>query len=236
MECCEELQRLIDASCNADRNTIEVREYAAKFIIDVIGSCAFGIQINALTDEESEFHRAAKRLSKPSYKATLWRMLRTAMPRLYRLLGVQVIDPSVTRFFKNVVSQMIEQREKTGARRHDFMDLLIELKNKGVLENETGAQICNNEDAQAVEEIGKPERESTVFFYSHMLKIHSLKINCYFYRIRRQCYCGASVRLLRRRLRNLLEHDRVLSPRISFESGNSRKNQTRDTRCHRSAR
>ncbi|KAM0725020.1 putative cytochrome P450 6a13 [Formica fusca] len=153
VECCEELQRLIDASCHADRSTIEVRELAAKFIIDVIGSCAFGIQINALTDEESEFHRAAKKLSKPSYKTTLWRMLRTAMPRLYRLLGVQVIDPSITRFFKDVVSQMIEQREKTGARRHDFMDLLIELKNKGVLENETGAQVCNNEDAQAAEEI-----------------------------------------------------------------------------------
>lgn len=50
---------------------------------------------------------------------------------------------------------MIDQREKTGARRHDFMDLLIELKNKGVLENETDAQTCNSEDAQAAKEIGK---------------------------------------------------------------------------------
>lgn len=176
VECSEELQRLIDVSCNTDRNTIEVRELAAKFIIDVIGSCAFGIQINALTDEESEFHRAAKRLSKPSYKTTLWRMLRTSMPKLYKLLGVQVIDPSVTRFFKNVVSQMIDQREKNGTRRHDFMDLLVELKNKGVLENESGAQICNNEDAQAAKEIGKVIREKSrsrthsFFLFSKMLK------------------------------------------------------------------
>ncbi|EFN89993.1 probable cytochrome P450 6a13 [Harpegnathos saltator] len=169
VECSEELQKLIDTSCNVDRTVVEVRELAAKFTIDVIGSCAFGIQINALTNEESEFHRAAKRLSKPSYKATLWRMLRTAVPRLYRWLGVQVIDPSVTRFFKNVVSQMISQREENSTRRHDFMDLLVELKNRGTLENEAGStQFYSEEDAQAAKEIELDENtiaaQAFVFF------------------------------------------------------------------------
>ncbi|KYM86394.1 putative cytochrome P450 6a13 [Atta colombica] len=140
VECCEELQRLINEANNFADQTVEVRELAAKFIIDVIGSCAFGIQINALTDEESEFHRAVKKLSKPSYKATLWRMLRTAMPRLYRLMGVQLVDPSVTQFFTHVVSQMISQRENNGTTRYDFMDLLIELKNKELDENTIAAQ------------------------------------------------------------------------------------------------
>ncbi|XP_018359392.1 PREDICTED: probable cytochrome P450 6a14 isoform X2 [Trachymyrmex cornetzi] len=154
VECCEELQRLINEASNFGDQTVEVRELAAKFIIDVIGSCAFGIQINALTDEESEFHKAVKKLSKPSYKATLWRMLRTAMPRLYRLMGVQLVDPSVTQFFMHVVSQMISQRESNGTTRHDFMDLLIELKNKGTLESEaTNPRICSDEDAQAAKEI-----------------------------------------------------------------------------------
>lgn len=162
VECCEELQRHIEVSCNVDQ-TVEVRELAAKFIIDVIGSCAFGIQINALIDEESEFHRAAKRLSKPSYKTTLWRMLRTSMPRLYRLLGVQLVDPNVTSFFMDVVSQMISQRENNGTIRHDFMDLLIELRNKGTLENEAGnPTICSDEDAQAAKETGKPNCDKTV--------------------------------------------------------------------------
>lgn len=110
---------------------IETRELATKFIIDVIGTCAFGIQINALTNEQSEFHRAVKILSKPSYKVTIWRMLRTAVPRLYRFLGVQVIHPDVTRFFQNLVSRMIQDRQLDVTRKHDFLDLLIELKNQG---------------------------------------------------------------------------------------------------------
>lgn len=152
-ECGEEFQKLIDISSETDR-PYEIRELAAKFTIDVIGTCAFGIQINALTDEESEFHRAAKKLSKPSYKATLWRMLRTAMPRLYKFLGVQVIDPGVTKFFKDVVSQMIKQREEYGIKRHDFMDLLIELKNKGTLDEFGSGLVCNDEDAETADEIG----------------------------------------------------------------------------------
>ncbi|XP_011867443.1 PREDICTED: cytochrome P450 6B2-like isoform X2 [Vollenhovia emeryi] len=170
VECSEELRRLIGEASRNDDRTVEVRELAAKFIIDVIGSCAFGIQINALTDNKSEFHRAAKMLSKPSYKTSLWRMLRTAMPRLYKLLDVQLVDPSVTRFFMDVVSQMINQRENNGrTTRHDFMDLLIELRNKGTLENEAGSPtICSDEDAQAARETELDENsiaaQAFVFF------------------------------------------------------------------------
>lgn len=76
------------------------------------------------------------------------------MPGLYKLLGVQVIDPEITRFFKKVVAQMITQREEGGARRHDFMDLLVELKNKGQLRNNDGNSVGGAEDVQS-EEIGK---------------------------------------------------------------------------------
>ncbi|XP_047346022.1 cytochrome P450 6B5-like [Vespa velutina] len=168
-ECSEEFRKLINKASEG-KTAVEVRELAAKFTIDVIGSCAFGIQINALTDEDSEFHRAAKKLSRPSYKATLWRMLRTAMPKIYKFLGVQVIDPEVTMFFKNVVSQMIKQRENCDQRRHDFMDLLVELKNKGSLENDIGSisQALNEEDVQAAKEIELDENsiaaQAFVFF------------------------------------------------------------------------
>ena len=108
-ECSDDLNRLIErrlqlpaatptrdtageSSSTSHVTLVEARELAANFTIDVIGSCAFGIQINALGDEDSAFRKAARRLSRPSYGATLWRMLRTAMPRLYRVLGVQVYD------------------------------------------------------------------------------------------------------------------------------------------------
>lgn len=67
---------------------------------------------------------------------------------------MQIIDPEVTRFFKDVVSQMIKQRENLEIKRHDFMDLLIELKNKGTLETENGSKQVLDDD-QFIKEIGK---------------------------------------------------------------------------------
>lgn len=88
-ECSDDLSRRLETEVGPC--PVEVRDLAANFTIDVIGSCAFGIQINALGDDNSEFRLAARKLSKPSYKATLWRMLRTSLPKIYKLLGVRVI-------------------------------------------------------------------------------------------------------------------------------------------------
>ncbi|KAJ8668284.1 hypothetical protein QAD02_009947 [Eretmocerus hayati] len=139
------------SNTNSECQEIEVRELATNFTIDVIGSCAFGLQINALTGDECEFKIVAKKLSKPSYKSALWRMLRVSLPSLYKALGVQVIDASVTNFFLDVVSQMIKQRGKSSTKRHDFMDLLIELKNKGTLEtHDTGDREKQEEESEKI--------------------------------------------------------------------------------------
>lgn len=128
VECQKVLEKLMNETL-INNAIVDVRELAGKFTIDVIGSCAFGIQINALTDVNSEFHKTAQKMSRPSYKSTLWRMLRSSIPGLYKILGIQIIDPDVTRFFKDIVSQVISQREQDQHnKRFDFMDLLIDLK------------------------------------------------------------------------------------------------------------
>ncbi|XP_012259524.2 cytochrome P450 6a2-like [Athalia rosae] len=169
-ECSDEFEKMINHSLTG-HEPVEVRELAAKFTIDVIGSCAFGIQINALHNEDSAFRIMATKLSKPSYRKALWRMLRTSMPTLFKILRVQVIDTEVTKFFKNVVSEMIKEREEQGIHRHDFMDLLIELKNKGTLDIENvngGTQPLTEEDIQAAKEIELDENgiaaQAFVFF------------------------------------------------------------------------
>nr|UEN71151.1 cytochrome P450 4AV17 [Meteorus pulchricornis] len=132
-ECHEVLEESIhNAALN--NSAIEIRDLVGKFTVDVIGSCAFGIQINALKDENSKFHKTVKKFSRPSYKSTLWRMLRTSLPKLYNFLGIQLIDPDVTEFFKDIVSQMVEQRKhEQDNKRNDFMDLLIQLKDDGTV-------------------------------------------------------------------------------------------------------
>lgn len=39
-----------------------------------------------------------------------------------------MIDPEVTKFFQDIVAEIIRQREDNGIKKHDFIDQLIELK------------------------------------------------------------------------------------------------------------
>ncbi|KAK0183124.1 hypothetical protein PV327_001194 [Microctonus hyperodae] len=129
IDCHKVLEELIINKAS-NNSTVEVRDLAGKFTIDVIGTCAFGIQINLLTQEHSEFHKIMRKISRPNYKNTLWRMLRTSLPKIYNLLGIQLFDSEVTNFFKDIISQMVVQRESEQEnKRNDFMDSLIEIKN-----------------------------------------------------------------------------------------------------------
>jgi cytochrome P450 family 6 len=82
-------QRLVSLDNDNQSAIIDTHDLAMDFTVDVIGSCAFGIQISALT-ENSEFRKVARTLSNSSYIIAFWRMLRLTQPKLYKILNIQV--------------------------------------------------------------------------------------------------------------------------------------------------
>lgn len=67
----------------------------------------------------------------------------------------------------DAVSQIIKERENKATQRHDFMDLLIELKNKGTLEldNSNGLQ-ARPQEASGSEEKGALTMTFVFTFFS----------------------------------------------------------------------
>jgi cytochrome P450 family 6 len=58
------------------------------------------------------------------------------IPRLAIALRISNIPPDISKFFMNVVEETVEYRERNNVTRNDFLQLLIELKNQGYLEND----------------------------------------------------------------------------------------------------
>lgn len=111
-----------------ENEPIECRKLTAKFTTDVIGSCAFGIDINALSDDESQFLRMGRRIFEVTFWRTLKLRIRDITPWLYGILGPIVAEKEMNDFFINLIKDTMEYRKKNNVVRHDFVDLLRHVK------------------------------------------------------------------------------------------------------------
>lgn len=127
---------------------LDVKDIASRFTMDVIGTCAFGIECNALEDTNGDFYRFGRMaLEKPRHSLRV-ELLMTNMKTLARFFRMKTIRDDVSAFFLNVVRSTIDHREQNNVERSDFMDLLIKLKNeddasdtsKGLTVNQIAAQ------------------------------------------------------------------------------------------------
>uniref|UniRef100_V5GJG1 Putative cytochrome P450 6a23 n=1 Tax=Anoplophora glabripennis TaxID=217634 RepID=V5GJG1_ANOGL len=130
VDCAKPLKDILDGYCNENKE-IELKEYLARFTTDAIGSCAFGLDCNSLKNPDSEFRKYGLRAVKIDLKHTLKRMLQIVFPpSVLRFIKHCPTDPQVAKFFNKIVRDTVDYREKNNVRRKDFMDLLIQIKNK----------------------------------------------------------------------------------------------------------
>ncbi|KAK7867291.1 hypothetical protein R5R35_002118 [Gryllus longicercus] len=129
-ECAANLvQSLGEPAARAEQ--VEMKETLAQYATDVIGSCAFGLQINSLGDPDCEFRRMGKKMFEPTLASALRRFTLIFLPTLAKVLNVSLIGGDVTRFFRAAVRETVALRERHGVLRHDFLHLLLQLRAQG---------------------------------------------------------------------------------------------------------
>ncbi|XP_059057540.1 cytochrome P450 6B2-like [Achroia grisella] len=108
----------------------EIRLLASKYTLQAIGSCAFGLDIDTYTDSQNKFTIMAKRVFSPSTFLKFITILDIIIPGLRKMFNTSA---DINDFFLNLVKNVIEERRNKPMLRKDFMDLMIELKEKGNL-------------------------------------------------------------------------------------------------------
>ena len=127
LKCSEHLEKYL-GKLVAKGEPVECRELTAKYTTDVIGSCIFGIETNALSDKESEFRRMGRMLFAVNFYQVLRIRIEEAMPWLYNLLGYVLPPTEITTFFTKVIVDTMKYRNENNIVRPDFINLLLELK------------------------------------------------------------------------------------------------------------
>lgn len=113
----------------------EIKDILARFTMDIIGSCAFGLECNSLENKSSKFLEMGLKVFQQPRNSFIKQILAVTYPDFARKLGVKITRDDVSEFFLKIVKDVIEYREKNSVKRNDFMDLLLQLKNDGVLDD-----------------------------------------------------------------------------------------------------
>jgi cytochrome P450 family 6 len=119
---------------------LEVKDVLSRFTTDVIGSTAFGIECNSLEDKTTKFYEMGlKAFSSFNF---LKRAFLQTYSGLARKLHMTSTNKEVGDFYIGVVRETLNHRkENPQVQRNDFMNLLINLKDSGVLTfNQIAAQ------------------------------------------------------------------------------------------------
>ncbi|XP_065206746.1 uncharacterized protein LOC135836078 [Planococcus citri] len=112
------------------REPIDVKDLCARFTTDVIGSCAFGIETHSLDDPNSEFRKMGNRIFEFRYKALLLSAYPDMPRKLMKWFDLRFVDKEVEDFLMSIVESTVQYREENKVSRHDFIDLLLSLKNE----------------------------------------------------------------------------------------------------------
>ncbi|CAL1677690.1 unnamed protein product [Lasius platythorax] len=126
-QCADQFEQYIE-KLTSKNEPIECRELTAKYTTDVIGTCAFGIEMNALSDEDSEFRRMGRLIFLPTWGNVLRARCKQFLPWFCGILSYILPKTEVNKFFTRVVIETIDYRNANNIVRHDFIDTLRELK------------------------------------------------------------------------------------------------------------
>ncbi|CAH1732596.1 unnamed protein product [Aphis gossypii] len=126
--CSEQLMRNVAADVPATGGSMEVRDVLGKYSTDVIGTCAYGLQLNAIGDDQSEFRRYGKTVFQPSFRLLLKDLAWLISPALRRALRISDFPQDAVQFFTDAFTDILRYRQEQGLVRDDLAQSLIQAR------------------------------------------------------------------------------------------------------------
>lgn len=94
-------------------------------------STAFGIKSNCIEEPNNEYRIQGKKIFETN---SFWISLFMFVPQVMNFFSIPLTERSVTKFYMNMFRENVEYRQAHNITRYDFMNLLIQLMEKGYVE------------------------------------------------------------------------------------------------------
>ncbi|XP_066992169.2 cytochrome P450 9e2 [Anabrus simplex] len=122
------LQSEIDKEGPGKPFVVELKDLFTRFVVDVIGTAAFGINIDSLRVRDNEFFKMGRKITTFDTKRTLKMMGFSIMPNVLQFLGITLFTEEERKFFMDLVEDTVTTREREDIVRPDLIDLLMQAR------------------------------------------------------------------------------------------------------------
>ncbi|KAI4478671.1 hypothetical protein M0804_011699 [Polistes exclamans] len=108
--------------------TLDIKDLCAKFTTDLIGITAYGLKVNSLNDPNAEFRRCGKKIFDFTWYRGFEILTMFFIPSLIKLVRADFFGKNSGDFLRKTFWENVDHRLQSGIKKHDLVDLLIELK------------------------------------------------------------------------------------------------------------
>ncbi|XP_063541884.1 cytochrome P450 6B5-like [Cydia strobilella] len=155
----------------------EIHGLTQKFTQSVIIACVFGLDLDTFDDQQHETLQALQWIDKKIFSVKYGSELESMYPGILKKIGGWFLDEEVKKFFSKLIKDVIAMRNGQPSNRHDFMDLLLELKKEyGHGQSEANTLDMTDEDIAAQAYIfyaaGYESSASTMGFLLYQLALN----------------------------------------------------------------
>ncbi|CAG9805403.1 unnamed protein product [Chironomus riparius] len=108
----------------------DARELSAKYTTDVVSNCIFGVDAESFTKENAKIREMGKKLFSSSPWIFIKMILIESFKFLKRFIKIQFTEIEIQQFFVDLMKQALKYRDENNIQREDFLDYIIQLRNK----------------------------------------------------------------------------------------------------------
>ncbi|CAH1395596.1 unnamed protein product [Nezara viridula] len=114
----------------------DMKEIMELFSMDVIGSCAFGIDPGVTQNPNSSFRTMGQKIFEFSAVQQFRFAVLSLLPNLASKLNFSFFKPEVVKYYCDIILNTLEFRKKHEIERNDFIQMMLQLRSKGKIDSQ----------------------------------------------------------------------------------------------------
>ncbi|XP_078033823.1 cytochrome P450 6k1-like [Augochlora pura] len=134
----DDLDQFLENSNLETGKVIEVADLCGNISTDMVASTFYSLRANSLNDPKALFREHGRHIFRSSILRGMEFLIIFFLPAFTRITGAKFFSESGSAFLRSVFRDTINERIKSGEKRNDLIDLLIELKQKYEAEGDLG--------------------------------------------------------------------------------------------------